>query len=65
MFNDIFQFATQVMEDESDDRYASDPETSEQRTSEAPEDSERAKYPTYEDTIASNEESGSSSEVCE
>ena len=53
------------MEDESDDRYASDPETSEQRTSEAPEDSERAKYPTYEDTIASNEESGSSTEVCE
>merc|ERR1719376_194313 len=51
-----------VMEDESDDRYASDPETSEQRTSEAPEDSERAKYPTYEDTIASNEDSGSSTE---
>jgi len=51
-----------VIEDESDDRGLSDPETSEQRTSETPEDSEGAKYATYEDTIASDEGSSSSTE---
>ena len=54
-----------MIEDESDDRGLSDPETSEQRTSETPEDSEGAKYATYEDTIASDEGSSSSTEVCE